>query len=86
MADEQIEVPVAFCPKCNKDVPVFIEEFEMNMPDAPEKLRDHKYKIVVCPECVSLLNRDGDINITYYLLEDLENVTTYKGETKDDGN
>lgn len=69
----EVEVPIAFCPACDSDMPVFIGD--VDIPGMTEKFR-----AVICPICESLLNKSGDIEVSYYLVDDLDEISQFRGE------
>jgi hypothetical protein len=72
--DEQLQVPVAFCPTCNDDGPVVVRTLN------PEEFGEIESEITIiyCPGCSNILNGDGPVNIKWYSLEELYRVTGWK--------
>lgn len=78
-ADDELEIPVAYCSKCEDTGPVVIHKIEHGEWLAPEVIYDGAELLVIyCPGCMTILNTDGDIEIKWYSLEDLPKVTGWK--------
>lgn len=78
---DSLDIPIAFCKKCDSNVPVFIGTMPFDQPDTPMALRGMEFEVIICPECESILNLQGPITLTYYDLKDIEKVTNYKAAT-----
>lgn len=58
---DKIEFPVATCPKCGVRGPVFIHKEEVTFVTV---------EIVICPECDTIINSNGDLEIEWFDIED----------------
>lgn len=63
---EELVVPFGFCGKCDKEVPVLLKEFDFD----EEEVID----VVACPLCYDVLNLEGDFELQYYELSEVERL------------
>lgn len=66
---DEIQIPIAFCGECKQEVPVVIEEIkgdEWNL-DVKTALT-----IIYCPQCQTLLNMVGDVEVRYFTPAELK--------------
>lgn len=63
-----IEVPIAYCEKCDAQVPVVLLNYEYEELTVPS---------VICPVCDSFLNAEGDIKVEWYPVQEVSTVTNF---------
>lgn len=64
--DEELLIPFGQCPKCDKEVPVILKEFDFDEKEVID--------IVACPICYDVLNLEGQVELQYYGLDEVERL------------
>ncbi len=75
----ELEIPVAYCSKCDDTGPVVIESIKQDeWLDQDTIYVGDDLVCIYCPGCMTILNKDGDVEVKWYNLEDLPKVTGWR--------
>lgn len=64
--DEELLIPFGDCPTCKQEVPVLMKEFDFD--------EEETVDVVACPLCYDVLNLEGDIELRYYDIAEVERL------------
>ena len=79
---DKLEFPVATCPYCKIRGPVIIEDMGVILPDEFDEVASAD--VIVCPECVRIINNDNDVEIEWFDFDDAQ-YFGYKVVMNDEG-
>jgi hypothetical protein len=63
---DKLEFPVAICPNCRVRGPMIVQDMGVLMEDDEAIGTD----IIVCPECVTIINTHNDVEVEWFDAED----------------